>query len=48
MTKLENKKLREISGGEITVWGCVAVAAILIFASGIIKGYTHPKHCNDE
>lgn len=48
MTKLDRKKLKQITGGEITVWGCVLVAAIVIFASGIIKGYTNPESCNND
>lgn len=48
MIKLNKSKLRNITGGEITVWGCIAVATIVVFVSGVIKGYTHPKRCNNE
>lgn len=48
MTKLETNKLKQITGGEITVWGCVIVAAIIVFAAGVIKGYTNPESCNSN
>lgn len=51
MTKLDNEKLEEISGGSVTLGaigliflGFTAVAALV---SGIISGYTHPKGCNE-
>ena len=47
MKKISNKKLEKIVGGEITVWTILAVSAIVIFISGVIEGYTHPKACNN-
>lgn len=48
MKRLNSGKLQRIVGGEVTVLGCIIVATIVVFASGIIKGYTHPKGCENE
>ncbi len=46
MKKLDNKKLANITGGEVSVWVYMISSAIVVFVSGIIKGYTHPRSCN--
>lgn len=51
MTKLDNEKLEEISGGSVT-FGTIGIiflafTAISALVSGIVSGYTHPKGCNE-
>lgn len=48
MNRITNRKLQEVQGGEITAFGIMAVSAVVIFLSGIIKGYTNPGRCNNE
>ncbi len=45
MQKIKKKDLEKITGGEVSVWVYVVAAAITVFISGIIEGYTHPKSC---
>ncbi len=45
--KLEKEELEKISGGEIGTWVYLIVTSIIIFASGIITGYTHEKPCGN-
>lgn len=48
METINNDKLEKIKGGAlITVWGGLAISAIVIFVSGIIEGLTNPKRCNE-
>lgn len=47
MKKIEPEKLEEIKGGAtISVWTGIAIAAAIIFLSGIIEGITNPERCN--
>ena len=49
MQKIENKEeLLKITGGELTVWTCLAISAVVIFITGIITGYTYPEPCNKK
>ena len=41
MQKINNKKLEKITGGEVSVWVYLIATSIIIFLSGVIKGYTH-------
>ena len=45
MQKINNKKLEKITGGEVSVWVYLIATSIIIFLSGVIKGYTHPESC---
>ena len=40
--KIDEKELENIKGGAISVWTGIAIAAIIIFISGIIEGLTKP------
>ncbi len=48
MQKIEEEKLEKIKGGEVVsaVWIGIAVAAIVVFISGVIEGITNPEKCN--
>ncbi len=44
---IQEEKLERIKGGAtISIWAGIAVAAIVIFISGIIEGITNPERCN--
>ncbi len=44
--KVEEKELEKISGGAVPyIWIGIAVAAALIFLSGVIDGIANPKEC---
>ncbi len=47
MKKIEDKNLENIIGGEVTMMTVFIVSAIVVFISGIIDGYVHPKSCNN-
>lgn len=45
--RISDERLEKISGGAVEWLGIgVAVAAILIFLSGILEGYTNPGRCD--
>ena len=48
MVKLNEEKLEKIKGGEgvSAVFIGVAVAAAIVFISGVIEGITNPERCN--
>ena len=47
ITTLSTTQLEKIKGGAtITVWTGIAIAAIVIFLSGVIEGITNPEKCN--
>ncbi len=48
MKKIESTELEKIKGGEAisAVWIGIAVAAVLVFISGVIEGITNPEKCN--
>ena len=45
---VDNNNLEKIKGGEAisAVWIGLAVAAIVVFLSGVIEGITNPERCN--
>ena len=46
IVKLDNETLETIKGGAtISVWTGIAIAAVVIFISGIIEGITNPQKC---
>lgn len=46
--KINNNELDKISGGAIEWFGIgLAVAAFVVFLSGIIEGYTNPGRCSE-
>ncbi len=45
--KIEKEQLERIKGGAaISVWTGIAIAAIVVFLSGVIEGITNPEKCN--
>lgn len=47
MRVIQEDQLEKIKGGAtISVWTGIAVAAIVVFISGIIEGITNPTKCN--
>lgn len=46
MKLLERCELDNITGG-FSVWGGIAIAAIVIFISGVIEGFTNPGRCSE-
>lgn len=46
MKLLKSEDLSKISGG-ISAWGGVAIAAIVVFLSGVIEGFTNPGRCEN-
>ena len=47
MVKIDDAKLENIKGGGYG-WIGALIAAVTIFVSGVVEGYTHPKKCSDE
>ena len=47
--KISDDRLSSITGGGIEWLGIgLAIAAIVVFISGIIEGYTNPGRCSSE
>ena len=47
ISKISDENLEKIKGGTtISVWTGIAVAAIIIFVSGIIDGLVNPGGCS--
>lgn len=46
MKVLEEKELSKVVGG-FSVWGGIAIAAIIVFISGVLEGFTNPGRCNN-
>ena len=45
--KIENDKLEKISGGSVEWLGIgLAIAAVVVFLSGVIEGITNPGRCD--
>lgn len=48
MIVLEDQELERINGGAVPyIWIGIAVAAVIIFLSGVIDGITNPKACGE-
>lgn len=45
MERLNNCELEKVTGG--SVWTGIAVAAIVVFLSGVLEGFTNPGRCNN-
>ncbi|MDO5393193.1 MAG: class IIb bacteriocin, lactobin A/cerein 7B family [Mycoplasmatota bacterium] len=46
IVRVEDEKLEKITGGAVEWLGIgVAIAAIIIFLSGVFEGYTNPGRC---
>lgn len=45
MKALESEELKKITGG--SVWVGIAIAAIVVFLSGVLEGFTNPGRCNN-
>lgn len=49
LNKIENEDLKKIKGGfEVNAWIVLGIAAIIVFASGVISGITNPERCINE
>lgn len=47
MIELKDHELEKISGGAVPyIWIGIAVAAVIIFLSGVVDGVVHPKECS--
>lgn len=46
MSEITDDNLANITGGGVNVWVGVAIAAIVVFISGVIEGITNPGRCN--
>lgn len=45
MKKVVDSELNKVTGG-ISVWGGIAIAAAIVFFSGIVEGFTNPGRCD--
>ena len=46
IVKLKDEELEKIEGGTVPyIWIGIAVAALLIFLSGVVDGIVNPKEC---
>jgi hypothetical protein len=48
--RIQEEQLETIKGGNsplFTVWTGVAIAAIVVFISGVIDGITNPNRCGE-
>ena len=48
MEKIEDDKLTEITGGEVSAWVVVGIGALITFALGFLDGIVNPKGCGVE
>ena len=46
MTKINEEKLKNITGGEISAWAVVGIISAVVFALGVVDGFIHPKGCD--
>lgn len=46
MEKINNMELKKVTGG-ISALGIVGIAALVIFISGVLDGFTNPGRCNE-
>lgn len=44
---MNDVQLKKITGGGLSVWGGFAIAAIVVFLSGVIDGIVRPSICTD-
>ncbi len=45
--EIKEEQLENIKGGAtISVWAGIAIAAIVVFISGIVEGITNPAKCS--
>ena len=48
MIVLKDSELEKINGGAVPyIWIGIAVAALIIFLSGVVDGITNPKECGE-
>lgn len=45
--KINDEELEKINGGEAGLWIYLIVTSIIVFASGVLQGYTHGKECGN-
>lgn len=49
LNKIETEDLKKIKGGfEVNAWIVLGIAAIVVFASGVISGITNPERCIND
>lgn len=46
MYEINEKELKNIKGGGISIWGGIGIASGIIFLIGVIDGFVRPLKCN--
>lgn len=47
IVELKDQELEKVKGGAVPyIWVGIAIAALIVFISGVIDGITNPKPCN--
>ncbi|MBQ8871390.1 MAG: hypothetical protein IJ018_01425 [Bacilli bacterium] len=46
MEKIEEKELKNIKGGSVSVGTILAIGAGIVFLVGIVDGFVRPLKCN--
>ncbi len=46
MLEIDNKDLKNINGGGLSIWGGVGLVGGIIFLIGLIDGFVRPLKCN--
>ena len=46
MLEIDNKDLKNINGGGLSIWGGVGLVDGIIFLIGLIDGFVRPLKCN--
>ena len=46
MKEINEKDLKNIQGGGLSVWGAIGIGAIVTVVIGVIDGFVRPLKCN--
>ncbi|MBE6147134.1 MAG: class IIb bacteriocin, lactobin A/cerein 7B family [Firmicutes bacterium] len=46
MSELDEKQLRNISGGGLSFWGVCGIVAAVVFVVGVLDGIARPVKCD--
>ena len=46
MNEINEKDLKTIQGGGLSVWGAIGIGTIVTFLIGVIDGFVRPLKCN--
>ena len=47
MEELKKEKLKEITGGGLTLWSAIGIGAGIVFLIGVIDGFVRPLPCHE-